>query len=154
VKSCLSNSKSWMSARLNSLSPLVHHLTSNMPEAISEASIVTYADDTTVYLAHIYVDTDYNGLEKAADKILLYMRSNCLAANAEKTKFVMFGRKKLSKIRVGPGYGEESEAEVLLGVKMSKNLTWTKQVEELRLELSRRVGIIRRLSPQMPRHTI
>jgi hypothetical protein len=38
---------------------------------------------------------------------------------------------------------EESEAEVLLGVKISKNLTWTKQVEELRLELSRRVGIIR-----------
>jgi hypothetical protein len=103
-------------------------LTSDMPEAISEASIVTYADDTTVYLAHSNVDTVYNGLEKAADEILLYMLSNCLAANAEKTKFVMFGRKKSRKIRVGPGYVEESEAEVLLGVKISKNLTWTKQV--------------------------
>jgi hypothetical protein len=49
---------------------------------------------------------------------------------------------------------EESEAEVLLGVKISKNLAWTKQVEELRLELSRRVGIVRRLSHQMPRHTM
>jgi hypothetical protein len=49
---------------------------------------------------------------------------------------------------------EESEAEVLLGVKISKNLTWTKQVEKLRLELSRRVEIIRRLSHQMPRHTM
>jgi hypothetical protein len=49
---------------------------------------------------------------------------------------------------------EESEAKVLLGVKISKNLTWTKQVEELMLELSRRVGIIRRLSHQMPRHTM
>jgi hypothetical protein len=49
---------------------------------------------------------------------------------------------------------EESEVEVLLGVKISKNLTWTKQVDELRLELSRRVGIIRRLSHQMPRHTM
>jgi hypothetical protein len=124
-----------------------------MPEAISEACIVTYADDTTVYLAHSNVDTVYNGLEKAADEILLYMRSNCPAANAEKTKFVMFGQKKSSKIQVGPGYVEESEAEVLLGVKISKNLTWTKQVEKLRLELSRRVGIIRRLSHQIPRHT-
>jgi hypothetical protein len=43
---------------------------------------------------------------------------------------------------------------VLLGVKISKNLTWTKQMEELRLELSRRLGIIRRLSHQMPRHTM
>jgi hypothetical protein len=32
-------------------------LTSDMPEAISEASIVTYADNTTVYLAHSNVDT-------------------------------------------------------------------------------------------------
>jgi hypothetical protein len=82
------------------------------------------------------------------------MCSNCLAANAEKTKFVIFGQKKSSKIRVGPGYVEKSEAEVLLGVKISKNLTWMKQVEELRLELSRRVEIIRRLSHQMPRHTM
>jgi hypothetical protein len=79
-------------------------LTSDKPEAISEASIVTYADDTTVYLAHSNVDSVYKGLETAADEILLYMRSNCLAAKTEKTKFVMFGRKKSSKIRVEPGY--------------------------------------------------
>jgi hypothetical protein len=53
-----------------------------MSEAISEASIVTYADVTTVYLAHSNVDTVYKGLEKAADNILLYMCSNCLVANA------------------------------------------------------------------------
>ena len=96
----------------------------DMPEAVSIGIIVTYADDTTVYLAHKDREVVIRGLEKAAEDILLYMRSNSMAANADKTKFLMFGRGKAEKIRVGPAWVEESEAEDLLGVKNSKNLTW------------------------------
>jgi hypothetical protein len=44
------------------------------------------------------------------------MKSNALAANAEKTKFMLLGRKKAQSIRVGQSFVEESEAEELLGV--------------------------------------
>jgi len=125
-----------------------------LPEAVSIGIIVTYADDTTVYLAHKDREVVIRGLEKAAEDILLYMRSNSMAANADKTKFLMFGRGKAEKIRVGPAWVEESEAEDLLGVKISKNLTWTKQVDQLKLDLSKRVGIIRRLSQHLPSHTM
>jgi hypothetical protein len=86
-------------------------------------------------------------LETAADEILLYMRTNYLAANAAKTKFIMFGRKTSKKIRVGSGFLEESKSEDLLGIKISKSLTWARQVEGLKMELSKRIGIIQRPFP-------
>jgi hypothetical protein len=84
----------------------------------------------------------YTGLEKAKDNILLYIMSNAQAANAEKTKFTLFGRKKAHIIRVGQSFVEESKAEELLAVKISKSLTWTKQAESLKIYLLKRVGLI------------
>jgi hypothetical protein len=46
---------------------------------------------------------------------------------------------------------EESYAEEYLGVKISKNRTWTKQFEALKLELFKRIGIIRPLSHHLPK---
>jgi hypothetical protein len=93
------------------LSPLLFLiLTSDMPEVVTEGTIVTYADDTTVYVMHKDREAVYTGLEKAGDKILLYMKSNALAANSEKNKFILFGRKKAQSIRVGQSFVEESKA--------------------------------------------
>jgi hypothetical protein len=115
------------------LSPLLFIiLTSDTPECVSEASIVTYADDTPLYLANKDLETVHNGLESAADEILQYMRTNYLAANADKTKFIMFGRKTSKTISVGSGFVEESESKDLLGIKISKNLTSARQVEGLK----------------------
>jgi hypothetical protein len=83
---------------------------SNQPEVVTEGTIVTYADDTTVYVMHKDREAVYTGLEKAGDEILLHMKSNALAANAEKTKFILFGRKKALSIRVGQSFVEESKA--------------------------------------------
>jgi hypothetical protein len=93
------------------LSPLLFLiLTSDMPEVVTEGTIVTYADDTTVYVMHKDREAVYTGLEKAGDKILLYMKSNALAANSEKNKFILFSRKKAQSIRVGQSFVEESKA--------------------------------------------
>jgi hypothetical protein len=67
---------------------------------------------------------------------------------------MMIGIKKAQKIRVGTEYIEESYAEDYQGVKISKNLTWTKQFEALKLELSKRIRIIRRLSHHHPKAAI
>jgi hypothetical protein len=64
---------------------------------------------------------------------------------------MMIGIKKAQKIRVGTEYIEESHAEDYLGVKISKNLTWNKQFEALKSELSKRIGIIWRLSHNLPK---
>ena len=134
------------------LSPLLFIIqTSDMPEAIKRASSSTYADDTLIYTGQQKQEMVYEVLEAAVDEVLLYMRANKLAANPEKTKFMMIGKKKAEKIRVGTEFIEESYAEDYLGVKISKNLTWTKQFEALKSELSKRIGIIRRLSHHLPK---
>jgi hypothetical protein len=60
----------------------------------------------------------YKVLKAAANEVLLYMRANKLAANPEKTKFMMIGIKKAPMIRVGTEHIEESYAEDYLGVKI------------------------------------
>jgi hypothetical protein len=77
------------------LSPLLFIIqTSDMPEAIKRASSSTYADDTFIYTGQQKREMVYEVLEAAAGKVLLYMRANKLAANPEKTKFMMIGIKK------------------------------------------------------------
>jgi hypothetical protein len=82
-------------------------LTSDMPTVVTDGTIVTYADNTTVYVMHKDQEAVYTGLEKAGDNILLYMKSNALAANAEKTKFILFRRNWAQIIQVGPSLVKE-----------------------------------------------
>jgi predicted molibdopterin-dependent oxidoreductase YjgC len=77
------------------LSPLLFIIqTSNMAEAIKRASSSTYADNTFIYTEQQKLEMVYKVLEAAADEVLLYMKANKLAANPEKTKFMMIGIKK------------------------------------------------------------
>jgi hypothetical protein len=68
-----------------------------MPEAVKRATSSTYANDTFIYTGQQKQEMVYEVLEAAADKVLLYMKANKLAANPEKTKFIMIGIKKRHK---------------------------------------------------------
>jgi hypothetical protein len=77
------------------LSPLLFSIqTSDMPEAIKRVSLSTYAHDTLIYTGQPEQEMVYEVLEAAADEVQLYKRANKLAANPEKTKFMIIGIKK------------------------------------------------------------
>ena len=120
---------------------------------VPDVRTVTYADDITVYHSNKDEGEVIDQLQKAACKILEYMQSNLLAANPEKTKFIMFGNKKDRAITVGSSLINESDSERLLGVEINRNLTWGCQMEKLKTDLCRRIGIIRRLSNHLSRKT-
>jgi hypothetical protein len=121
---------------VNVLSPLLFIIqTSDMPEAIKRASSSTYADDTFIYTGQQKREMVYEVLEAAVDKVLLFIRANKLAANPEKTKFMMNRIKKGTENPSKHQYIEESYAKNYFGVNISKNLLWTKQFKALKSEL-------------------
>ncbi len=89
-------------------------------------------------------------LEIAAKEVLLFMQASMLSANPSKTKFLMFGRAKEDPLKVGEVMIQESKEEVLLGITFNKSLTWSSHVNSLKMELKKRIGILRRMSFELP----
>jgi len=116
--------------------------------------IVSYADDTTVYVCADGAEEVYDKLTEAAERILEFMRWSGLAANTDKTCFVTFNAGMDRPITVGKALVEVSKEEKMVGVWLSGNLSWEKNLEEQELALRRRIGVLRRLSWHLPRKTM
>ena len=134
------------------LSPLLFLiLTADMPEWVTDAELTTYADDTTVYAWGKSKAEVRSKLEAAAQEVLSFMAATGLAANAEKTKFIMFSRiKEVEPLTIGGARIKEGQQEPLLGFVISKDTKWSKHFEHLSLELRKRIGLLRRLRFNFP----
>ncbi len=129
------------------LSPLLYiTLVADMDEWLEKVNVVAYADDSSVYAIASSRQEVRHVLERAAEEILVYFRATSLAANATKTKFVMFGRSAEKPPKIGETEIEESEAEELLGFTYNKSLNWKHHLSKLESELRKRTGIIRRMA--------
>jgi hypothetical protein len=74
------------------ISPLLFVIfTACMPEICNEGKLILYTDDTTIIVWGSDLQELIGKASLAASQILQYMRSNNLAANPEKTKFIIFG---------------------------------------------------------------
>jgi len=135
------------------ISPLLFLImVADIEEWVSEAKVLTYADDTSCYASAPTREEVRRVLEKSAKNILTFMSASLLAANPTKTKFIMFGRQKELPLSVGDSKIVESEEEELLGITFNKHLRWSAHVNKSKRELKKRIGILKRLSFKLPRN--
>jgi len=118
--------------------------------------LLSYADDTTIYVVADSTAGVYKALEEAGNRVLKFMAQSGLAANPEKTKFVLFGKHENNPgdIRIGNACIPCSQVETLVGVNVASNLKWDNHLENLGNELAKRIGILRRLSWHLPKATM
>ena len=118
---------------------------------ISNASNLTesliFADDTSVFYSH----SDPNHLQYVMNNELhnfdLWLKSNKLSVNVEKTKYVIF---KTSKKKINHNFLLHYENEILhqvnsikfLGVYIDQNLTWKDHINHVSKKISKSIGII------------
>jgi len=134
------------------LSPLLFLvMVSDLEQWVTNASIVSYADDTTCYTMAPTKQEVRHKLEMCSKEVLSFMAASMLSANPEKTKFIMFGRKKEEPIKIGNVLVEESRQVELLGFHINKELSWSNHSTRLQSELKKRIGVIRRLSWKLPK---
>ena len=133
------------------LSPLLFLImVADLGEWVTDASVMSYADDTNATAVAATKAEVREKLQRAAKQVLSFMSASKLAANPEKTKFVLFGRNMEEPLDVGAASIKESREECLLGMTFSKSLSWKKNIDLLRGELMKRVGVISRLHAHLP----
>ena len=139
------------------LSPFLFSvLVSDMEECLEnlDVRLISYADDTTVYAVGRSAQEVCELLSVAAEKLLTFMCQSGLAVNEEKTNLIIFGQSGASSVKVGEAIIEERPDEKLVGVWLTKDLSWEKNFREQEQALLVRIGILRRLSWHLPRKTV
>ena len=114
----------------------------------SNGSLLLYADDIVLYRP-IYCQKDYNSLQNDVDSLCDWTSSPFLNLNAAKCKCMVISRKKqpivpLTPILICGNVVERVNSFKYLGVWVTKDLTWSRHVTEIRTKARRVVGLIYR----------
>lgn len=133
------------------LSPILFlTLVSDIEEWLTLASLLSYADDNTIFAFAPSKEEVLDILRHEAKVILRYMAAMKLAANPQKTKFILFGKCKADPLQVGDVMIPESNEVTILGVTFNKLLNWSSQTKKLEAKLRQKTGLLRRLSKKLP----
>ena len=142
------------------IGPILYSIyTTDLPNTTSATStIVSFADDSTNSTADKSAKKVKDNLEKDAEAISQYMRSNRLLIAQHKSQFVLASSKrkirteeeKNIKLKIGEHIIEQSEAAKILGIIMNSRLDYTNHLfgipgdpEEVGLvkKLAKRIGL-------------
>lgn len=134
------------------ISPLLFLvMVADLPLWVSKCQCLGFADDTTIYAYGKDMCGVRESLEIGATEVLSFMESNKFCANAGKTKLIIFGRKTEAPLLVGTVWINESPSEELLGIVISKSLSFKNHIDTLESKLRKKIGFLRKLSQTVPR---
>ena len=121
----------------------------------TNASVCSYADDTTISMAGDDLEWLKKSMEVEANKVLSFMASNELVANPTKTEMMIMCRNKVDvskeTLRLGDAMITAKSEVKLLGMKISSDLSWKGQVRETVQKINQGLGVMRRLATRIRR---
>ena len=127
---------------------------------MTHSTAPTYADDTTTGTSGYNLEETILKLEEDANKVLSYMASNRLVANANKTSFLLLnaaGNKDVVNVKIGSEVVPRDESAVLLGIRFQDDHQWKAQIFDKRgliSSLNSRLYIIRRLKSHLSMRSV
>ena len=138
------------------LGPLLFLIYINdLPNSSQFLSFFLFAYDTHIYYESNDLVILMRKVNKELKKVKLWLDSNKLALNVDKTNFVQFHspRKKLSEyadLKIGKQFIQRTLYVKFLGVMMDEHLTWRCHTTELSKKLSRTAGILFKVQHHVP----
>jgi len=143
------------------LGPLLFLIYVNdIPNASKILSYILFADDTNILLSHPNLQTLVSTFNCELRKVSLWFKVNKLSLNVSKTNFILFSnnRHRRSSSSINLLIDDKPILSVnetkFLGVIIDKNLNWNQQITKISTQISRSVGIIRRLKNFLPQHIL
>ena len=121
------------------------------------STLSNFADDTQSIVVR---DNRKNLLETAASEannVINFFKSNGLVNNADKAAVLYNGKGKSEIITVENVGGEDlisTYSEKLLGLHINADFGWSTHVDQLSIELKKRIGLLRRIKKRVPREKI
>ena len=142
------------------LGPLLFLIYINdLPNSSQLLSFFLFADDTNIYYESNDLAILMRRVNKELKKLKLWLDSNKLAFNVDKTNFVLFHspHKKLSEyadLKIGKQFIQRTLYVKFLGVMIDEHLTWKYHTTELCKKLSRTAGIFFKVRHHVPLPTL
>ena len=145
----------------SSLGPLLFTIfTNDLPLVLRKASLVSYADDTTLYMASSTVEKLSDELNKELELVLRWVKNNKMILNTSKTKSILFGTQ--SMLQSNPKLNlllDKTEVlqvdEVkLLGVTIDKKLSWSSHITNITKKMGSAIAVIRRCAAYLTNESI
>ena len=142
------------------LGPLLFLIYINdLPDSSHFLSFFLFADDTNIYCESDNLELLTKKVNRELKKVKLWLDSNKLALNIEKTNWVLFHSpwKKLTvhnNLKIGKQYIQRTKYVKFLGVLMDEHLTWKYHTTELCKKLSKTAGIFFKVRHYVPLPTL
>ena len=110
--------------------------------------VFNYADDTSILCKHRDYDSAYNDLLSAASTMIHWYKMNCMQANPEKFKFIIFDKERQPKtLQLNHNVTIQSVSNVkLLGVNIYVELNFNHHIALLCNKAGRQINALSRLS--------
>ena len=115
----------------------------------NDASIVLYADDTTLYSQTNNIYDLCNCLENNLKSLKLWLDTNYLSLNLEKTHFTIFTNKHIPDdivVKIDDQIFNFKSSTTFLGVIIDEKLTFREQILKIKGKISKSIGIFHKLS--------
>ena len=123
----------------------------DMHRSSDQLRFVHFSDDTTVFAS----DSDINGVHASVNRELVgvdnWLNTNRLSQNVSKTSYmIIFNQKKALDIKIRETILSKVSTVKFLGVTLDENLTFKDHVNKVTSNISKSVGVMRRLHCQLP----
>ncbi len=142
------------------LGPLLFIIFVNCLPDIVTCKTVMYADDTSLMCKAKNVDDLKVQLESNLKAVAQWFQANKLTLNTDKTKFMVFGTSHIldqfSDITVtfNDKVIEKVDVFKYLGIKFDSNMSWSSQIDYLSGNVSKRIGVVKRVKYFLPQKTL
>ena len=127
-----------------------------MSAVVDSASIIQYADDTTLYCSKSNINDLCRCLSTNLSKIKMWLDSNYLSLNLTKTTFTVFTNKKIScvlEVKLNDNLVQYSSNPEFLGIVLDEKLTFNQHIGKVKSKVCKSIGILWKLK-YLPQETL
>ena len=112
---------------------------------------VHFDDDTTVFASDSYINNFHASVNRELVGVDKLLKSNTLSLNVSKTSYMIISNQKNAlDIKVRETILTKVSTVKFLGVTLEENLTFKDHVNKVTSNISKSVGVMRRLHSQLP----
>ena len=126
----------------------------DIPEISRFAKFILYADDANIILTDETVEGINRQLSILVNNLVEWVRSNGLALNLKKTKYMIFSRSRgielPSPLVISNTAIERKKEARFLGVIIDESLSWSAHIKTVLSKMSRYVGIMYKIKKYLP----
>ena len=139
------------------LSPLLFLCLMADMDLWTDSRLQNFADDTQSIVINEEVKRAIEKTKKGANGVISFFQCNNVVNNADKAALMYNSKGKSKDITIEDIGGEQiksTKTEKLLGLHINSDFNWSNHIEELSIDLKKRISLLRRIRERIPKEKL